>query len=356
MIFYYSTNFANFQGIIKRSLYFCGFFQKFNIALFAAIGKRCRSDFFSHFLTKISTKFRTGDQTAGEADLSLRGCSVRRFKIGEAQCNERRIGKTVAQQKISWRKLKAPPTAVCSLPSCLKRQRRLGRGQFVTKTKFSSRGLGGGSAGRYLIAQRQPRSLDENRPHFRTGGQRDCDSEMSCWTRLGVRLLVVFRSLPACSIDEWSHLWSEWQLGSVWMPLPLLREYVRCHIGMTVLIHRTSQFRMSVCSLCRTPLSYRKYPAHSHFDMIILTDFSLISFWFFVGTLLLIWPRHTFVLIWRWPKFSYRDDWTLVSKWPQPRIDMRGRKGDFLPSVTYQSESHFSCHLNRKIWRPYMSF
>ena len=90
---------------------------------------------------------------------------------------------------------------------------------------------------------------------------------------------------------------------------------------------------------------------HSHFDMIILTDFSLIIYWFFLDAFLLIWPPTTFGLIWLWPKFSYRDDWTLVSKWPRPRIDMRGRKGDFLPSVISQSDSHFSCHWDRKIWR-----
>ena len=55
-----------------------------------------------------------------------------------------------------------------------------------------------------------------------------------------------------------------------------------------------------------------------------------------------------FVLVWLWPKFSYRDDWTLLSKWPQPHIDMRGWKGDFLPSVISQFEHHFSCHWYRK--------
>ena len=99
---------------------------------------------------------------------------------------------------------------------------------------------------------------------------------------------------------------------------------------------------------------------------------------FFSDTLRLIWPLHlsywydepigflfdfywifschslidmtpiTFGLIWLWPKFSYRNDWTLLSKWPHTRIDMRGRKGDFLPSVISQSDSHFSCHWYRK--------
>ena len=58
--------------------------------------------------------------------------------------------------------------------------------------------------------------------------------------------------------------------------------------------------------------------------------------------------RPTIGLIWLWPKFSYRDNWTLVSKWPRPRIDMMGRKGDFWPSVISQFEYHFSCHWYRK--------
>ena len=57
---------------------------------------------------------------------------------------------------------------------------------FVTKVEFSSRGLGGGSAGRYLIAQRQPRSLDENRPCFRTGSQMGFSAELACGYCLAV--------------------------------------------------------------------------------------------------------------------------------------------------------------------------
>ena len=67
-----------------------------------------------------------------------------------------------------------------------------------------------------------------------------------------------------------------------------------------------------------------------------------------MDALLLIWPRHSFVLVWLWPQFSYRDDWTLLLKWPRPRIDMRGRKEDFWPSVISQFEYHFSCHWYRK--------
>ena len=52
---------------------------------------------------------------------------------------------------------------------------------FVTKVEFSSRGLGGGSVGRYLIVRQQAYSLDENRACFRSGGQRGCSSELARW-------------------------------------------------------------------------------------------------------------------------------------------------------------------------------
>ena len=104
----------------------------------------------------------------------------------------------------------------------------------LTKTKFSSRGIGGGSAGWHLYTRLPSQFLDENRHCFRYGGQRGCGSESACGTRLAVRSLVVFHTLLTCSIDELSHLWSEWLLGSTGMPLPLLREYVRWHIYMTI--------------------------------------------------------------------------------------------------------------------------
>ena len=84
-------------------------------------------------------------------------------------------------------------------------------------------------------------------------------------------------------------------------------------------------------------------------DMIIIYWICFgFSFGLFWDALLLIWPPTAFGLIWLWPKFSYRDDWTLLSKWPRPHIDMRGWKGDFLPSVISQFEHHFSCHWYRK--------
>ena len=62
---------------------------------------------------------------------------------GEARRNVQRTGKTVAQQKYSWRKLKAPPTAVCSLPSRLKRSIGSDGEPFLTKIYFSSGGRAG---------------------------------------------------------------------------------------------------------------------------------------------------------------------------------------------------------------------
>ena len=58
--------------------------------------------------------------------------------------------------------------------------------QLLTKIYFSSRGLGGGSVGRYLIVRQQAYSLDENRACFRSGGQRGCSSELARWIWMAV--------------------------------------------------------------------------------------------------------------------------------------------------------------------------
>ena len=49
----------------------------------------------------------------------------------------------------------------------------------MTKTKFWSRGLGGGSAGRYLIAQSRPVLLTKNALRIRTGVQAGADADTS---------------------------------------------------------------------------------------------------------------------------------------------------------------------------------
>ena len=150
----------------------------------------------------------------------------------------------------------------------------------LTKTKFSSRRLDGGSAGRYLIVWRRGHSLDENRPCFRYGGQRGGGSALSCGCCFVIPSLVVFRTLPDCGVDGLSHLWIEWLLGLVGMPLPLLREYVRCHIKMTVLfVAHHSSICLSLlyvdlgCPMDMTDSHIENDSAHSHFDMIILKDF-----------------------------------------------------------------------------------
>ena len=96
-----------------------------------------------------------------------------------------------------------------------------------------------------------------------------------------------------------------------------------------------------------------KAPAHSHFDMIILTDFSLISYWFFADALLLIWPRHTFVLIWLWPNF-------FLSRWLNSRIEMtttsywyEGKERGFFTLCYLSIWVSFFLSLIQKIWRSF---
>ena len=218
-------------------------------------------------MTKNSPHFRTDDQATSGADLLFWNCSVRKFKMSKARCIEWSIGKIVALWKNLWRKFVGLPTAVCSLPSSRLRRRLFGlkavrdeREIFVTR---SWRWFCKMISSHMLL----PQFLDDNRPCFRYGGQTGCGSEMSCVRHLAVRSLVVFRSLPACSIDEWSHLWSEWPIGSAGIPLPLLWEYVRCPIGMTVLF---TAHHSSVC------LSVLYAEPHFHIES---TPPTLISIW-----------------------------------------------------------------------------
>ena len=66
----------------------------------------------------------------------------------------------------------------------------------LTKTKFSSRGIGGGSAGWHLYTRLPSQFLDENRPCFRSGGQRGCGSELACGTCFASRLLLFSTPYP----------------------------------------------------------------------------------------------------------------------------------------------------------------
>ena len=167
----------------------------------------------------------------------------------------------------SWRKSLVPPPAVALPHTVVQRQKCCWRNAVRDEREFFVTRAWRRFCGTVSDRTAQSYSLDENRPSFRYGGQRGCGSEMSCGMRLAVRLLVFFCSPPACSNDEWSHLWSEWLLGSLWMPLPLLREYVRCHIGMTVLF---AAHQSSVC------LSVLYAEPHFHIES---TPPTLISIW-----------------------------------------------------------------------------
>ena len=120
-------------------------------------------------------------------------------------------------------------------------------------------------------------------------------------------------------------------------------------------IHRTSGFRMSICFFMPNPTFILKAPAHSHFDMIILTDFSLIFYWFFADAFLLIWLRHTFVLIWLWPNF-------FLSRWLNSRIEMtttsywyEGKERGFFTLCYLSIWVSFFLSLIQKIWRSFAS-
>ena len=101
----------------------------------------------------------------------------------------------------------------------------------MTKTKFSSRGLGSGSAGRYLIA-RHSHTPDENRPHFRTGSQRGCGSGLSCLNWSAVLSVEVLSSRLYISHSILSGFRNNLMLRSAGACPCLLREYVRYLIGM----------------------------------------------------------------------------------------------------------------------------
>lgn len=192
-----------------------------------------------------------------------------------------------------------------------------------------------------------PHFLDENCTCFRTGDQAGGGSDFLFWIALR---FAWGRFSPSClhilSLKFSFFTVTRFSVRAR-MSLPSLRGYVRCHINMTILF---SAHHSSVClsvlydkpiliSKERRPLSY-PYDNH-HLAYFLIYNGHIVD------ALILIWPPTTFGLIWLWPKFSYRDDWTIVSKWPRPRIDMRGRKEDYLPSGISQFEYHFSCHWDR---------
>lgn len=105
---------------------------------------------------------------------------------------------------------------------------------FVTKIEFSSRGLGNGSAGRYLIARPQSYSLDENRLCFRTGSQRRCGSGFVWLNWSAVLSVEVLSSRLYISHSILSGFRNNLMLRSAGTCPCLLREYVRRPIGMII--------------------------------------------------------------------------------------------------------------------------
>ena len=177
-----------------------------------------------------------------------------------------------AQQKKSWRKSLVPPPAVALPPTVVQRQKCCWRNAvrdenkiFVTRSWRQFCGAVSDRTARFY-------SLDENRHCCRYGGQRGGGSALSFGNWTAAFLVQFFLSCLHMTGDERFGF----ENNSLFC---LVRDTASAFAGICALsyrydrpIHRTSQFRMSVCSLCRTPLSYRKHPAHAHFDMIILTD------------------------------------------------------------------------------------
>ena len=225
--------------------------------------------------------------------------------MGKARCDEQRIGKTVAHWKISWRKLVAPPTAVCTLPSRRIRRRQIGLGEVRDENKILVT-----RAWRYLCGTVSDRTVQ---------------------TILLTKIALVFaRAARGCAVRNWllefgiscsrlrfcppvyvsfSRNIRSWGQCIVLLGqgLPLsfagicaLSYLYDCpffahHSSICLyLFYAEFAFPMDMIS----QLSYWEDTAHSHFDMIILTDFYLIFNWIFADVLLLIWPPTTLGLIW----------------------------------------------------------
>ena len=102
---------------------------------------------------------------------------------------------------------------------------------FRDQSEFLSRGLGGGSAGRYLIA-RHSHSPDENRPCFRSGGQTGGCSDLAHWVCSAVPSVENFSLHLYALHPNLSVLWVKILLRSAGDCPCLLREFVRYLIGM----------------------------------------------------------------------------------------------------------------------------
>ena len=225
---------------------------------------------------------------------------------------------------------------------------------FRDQSEFLSRGLGGGSAGRYLIA-RHSHSPNENRPCFRSGDQTGGCSDLAHWVCSAVPSVEYFTFICMHCIQI--YLSFGWKYCSVQPGLALVFCGNMCAVPLAWFSISPHIKVLYACpfSMPNLPflwiwlLSYRKWLRPPFLSIWQSSNGFIMDFyWIIYGRSRIDMTPTTFGLIWLSPQFSYRDDWTLLSKWPRPRIDMRGRKEDFRPSVISQSDSHFSCHWYRK--------
>ena len=214
--------------------------------------------------------------------------------MGESRCDKQRIGKTVALRKSSWRKLRAPPTAVCSLPSRPKRQCLLGCSAFLDENIFFVKRSWQGSFRIWFILHpwfwfrdqngffvtrawrrfcgtvsdrtAQIYSLDENRPCFRSGGQTGGCSKLAHWVWSAVPSVENFSLHLYALHPNLSVLWVKILLRSAGACPCLLREYVRCHIYMTAHFSHIKILYACLCLMPNLPFLWTWFQT-SHIDM-----------------------------------------------------------------------------------------
>ena len=141
---------------------------------------------------------------------------------------------------------------------------------FRDQSEFLSRGLGGGSAGRYLIA-RHSHSPNENRPCFRSGEQTGVCSDLAHWVCSAVPSVEYFTFICMHCIQI--YLSFGWKYCSVQPGFALVFCGNMCAISSyDFLFHRTSKFYMLVPFLCPICPSYGYDYSH------IESDFARLSY------------------------------------------------------------------------------
>ena len=205
----------------------------------------------SSFLTKIPPVFRTGNQAASGTDLPFWNYSVRKYEISGSHWVVQRIRR------------------------CLLGLREVRDENKIFVTRAWRRFCWMTSIHTFAISISWRKS-----PLFSLGRSEGMWLGIGLWDLLCLALAFVFHTLSVCGISEWSSFGKVILLGSVGLPLPLLREYVRCHIKMTVLfVAHHSSICLSLlyadfgCPMDMTDSHIENDSAHSHFDMIILKDF-----------------------------------------------------------------------------------